>query len=86
MINYYGSRFGARIYNRHRMGAKFDRVIDKLQRKLARERDSDFRLGMHYPTRWDPFFRDYTPLEDIYRYPGQHFDFHRHQLTLKAPD
>ncbi|MGB9223141.1 hypothetical protein [Mycobacterium sp.] len=36
---------------------------------------------MHFPSRWDPFFNDYMTLEDVYRYPGQHFDFHQRQLT-----
>jgi hypothetical protein len=85
-INYYGSRAASRVYNRRRMGAKLDRVIGSLQRRLARESDNDFRRGMHYPTQWDPFFRDYMTLEDIYRYPGQHFDFHSAQLTLTSND
>jgi hypothetical protein len=42
------------VYNRHRMGAKLDRVIASLQRQLDRERDDAFVRGMHYPTRWDP--------------------------------
>jgi hypothetical protein len=83
-INYYGSRAAARVYNRRRMGAKLDRVIGALQRRLARESDDDFGRGMHYPTRWDPFFRDYMTLEDVYCYPGQHFDFHSRQLTLTS--
>jgi len=37
---------------------------------------------MHFPTRWDPFFTDVMTLRDVYRYPTQHFDFHRAQLTL----
>jgi hypothetical protein len=37
---------------------------------------------MHYPPRWDPFFEDFMTLDDVYRYPGRHFDFHAHQLTL----
>jgi hypothetical protein len=85
-INYYGSRAAARVYNHRRMGAKLNRVVGSLQRRLARESDEDFRRGMHYPTRWDPFFRDYMTLEDIYRYPGQHFDFHSAQLTLTSSD
>jgi hypothetical protein len=64
------------------MVAKLDRVIDWLERSLIRERDNAFRRGMHCPTRWDPYFRDYMTLEDIYRYPGQHYDHHRRQLTL----
>ena len=86
VINYHGSCWATRFYSRRRMGRQLDRVIDSLQRRLARERDSDFSLGMHYPSRWDPFFREYMTLEDIYRYPGQHFDFHQHQLALNARD
>jgi hypothetical protein len=83
-INYYGSCAAALGYNRRRMGAKLDRVIASLQRELAREHNGAFGRGMHYPTRWDPFFNDYMTLEDIYRYPGQHFAFHAHQLTLNS--
>jgi DinB superfamily len=81
-INYYGSCMAARVYNRHRMGAKLDRVIDSLGRSVIRERDNAFRRGMHCPTRWDPYFRNYMTLADMYRYPGQHYDHHRRQLTL----
>ena len=81
-INYYGSRFAARIYNRKRMARKLDRVINSLQRSLRRAPEDAFRRGMHYPDGWDPYFRDYMSLEDVYRYPGQHYDHHRRQLTL----
>ncbi len=81
VINYYGSCVGALVYNRHRMGAKMDHVIASLQRKLAREHEDAFHRCMHFPTRWDLFFKDYMTLEDLYRYPGQHFDFHKRQLT-----
>ena len=39
VINYYGSSAAALVYNRRRMGAKMDRVIAALQRKLAQESD-----------------------------------------------
>ncbi|BBY45704.1 DinB family protein [Mycolicibacterium celeriflavum] len=81
-INYYGSCAAALVYNRHRMGAKLDRVIASLQRRLARETDDALSYGMHFPRRWDPFFSDYMTLEDVYRYPGRHFDFHARQLTF----
>ncbi|WP_067900852.1 DinB family protein [Nocardia vaccinii] len=84
MINYYGSRMAARVFNRHRMGAELDRVLDSLQHSLAREHDAAFGRGMHYPARWDPYFRDYMTLADIYSYPGRHYDHHRRQLTLAA--
>jgi hypothetical protein len=81
-INYYGSCAAALVYNRHRMGAKLDRVIASLQDRLARESDDDLRRGMQFPPQWDPFFTDYMSLEDLYRYPGRHFDFHANQLTF----
>jgi hypothetical protein len=86
VINYYGSCAAALVYNRHRMGAKMDRVIASLQRKLARGSDDALRRGMHFPTRWDPFFTDYMTLENVYLYPGQHFDFHTHQLASVPTD
>jgi hypothetical protein len=82
VINYYGTCLAALVYNRHRMGAKMDRVIASLQRKLARESDAALRRSMHFPSRWDPFFKDHMTLEDVYRYPSQHFDFHARQLTI----
>ncbi|WP_405669467.1 hypothetical protein [Streptomyces sp. NBC_00055] len=41
---------------------------------------------MRHPTRWDPLFRDVMTVADLYRYPTQHFDFHRAQLTLTDGD
>jgi hypothetical protein len=84
VINYYGSCAAALVYNRRRMGAKMDRVIASLQHKLARESDDNLCRGMHFPTRWDPFFVDYMTLADVYPYPTQHFDFHKRQLTLAS--
>jgi hypothetical protein len=86
VINYYGSSAAALVYHRRRMGAKMDRVIAALQRKLAQECDDTWRRGMHFPTRWDPFFKDYMTLADVYCFPRQHFDFHSRQLTLSALD
>lgn len=82
VINFYGSRLAATVYNRKRMAVKFDRVLDALERSLARESHDALRRGMYFPTRWDPYFRDYMTLADVYRYPWQHYDHHRRQLTL----
>jgi hypothetical protein len=79
--NYLGSRVGARIYPHDRMGAKFDRVVKSLRRRLAAERDDSLRRQMCFPPRWDPFFKERMSLADVYRYPTQHFDFHRRQLS-----
>ena len=81
-INYLGSCMAATVFNRHRMGWHCDRVIAKLQRSLTKESDAALRRGMHFPQRWDPFFADFMTLEQVYRYPGKHFDFHRDQLIL----
>lgn len=82
VINYYGSCAAGLVYNRRRMDAKMDRVIAALQRKLARESEDSFHRGMHIPSSWDPFFTEYMTLEEVYRYPGKHSDFHKSQLTL----
>jgi hypothetical protein len=61
-INYYGSCWAARVYSHERIGSKMDRVINALQRSLGRIDDNALQRGMHFPTRWDPYFRDYTML------------------------
>ncbi|MBV6761411.1 DinB family protein [Rhodococcus opacus] len=81
-VNYLGSCAAATVFNRRRMGRQCDRVIAALQRSLARETDANLRRSMAFPVRWDPFFTETMTLEQVYRYPGKHFDFHRHQLTL----
>lgn len=86
VINYLGSVGGARIYSHRRMGAKFDRTLAALHRRLDAERDSELARRMCFPTRWDPFFKEVMTLEDVYRYPTRHFDFHRTQLTLGPQD
>ncbi|MFE3099230.1 DinB family protein [Nocardia tengchongensis] len=80
-VNFHGSRVAARVYNRRRMGKKMDRVIVSLQRSLRGQAEADFARCMPYPNRWDPYFQDSMSLVDIYRYPGQHYDHHRKQLT-----
>ncbi|MFE0450888.1 DinB family protein [Streptomyces sp. NPDC058914] len=84
LVNYLAPLGGAKVFGRRGMGSAFDRVIADLHRRLDDERESDLALAMHYPTRWDPFFRDVMTISDLYRYPTQHFDFHRRQLTLTA--
>ncbi len=82
VVNYLGPVGGARVLGRRRMGTAFDRVIDWLHRRLDTSREADLALAMHYPTRWDPFFKDVMTIADLYQYPTQHFDFHHRQLTL----
>jgi hypothetical protein len=83
-INYWGSHLGAKVYNHRRMGPKFDRVAASLATILDRTSEASLSRGMHYPTRWDPFFKEYMTLADVFHYPTQHFDFHQRQLQLEA--
>jgi DinB superfamily len=83
-INYWGARLGAKLYNQQRMGPKFDRVAASLATTLDQTSEASLRRGMHYPTQWDPFFKEYMTLADVFHYPTQHFDFHQRQLHLDS--
>ena len=84
VVNYWGSKGGARIFNRRRMAAKLRRLTSALERRLHRETDSGLGRRMYFPTRWDPFFKETMTLADVYAYPVAHFDFHAAQLSLDA--
>jgi hypothetical protein len=84
VVNYWGSRGATMVYNRRRMAAKLDRVIDSLHAQLHATSDAALAKGMHFPTRWDPYFADYMTLADVYHYPLRHFEHHEAQLTLAA--
>jgi hypothetical protein len=81
-INYLGPRAAVHVYGQHRMGAKLDRVLAGLHRSVDAATSADLARGMYYPTRWDPFFKDYMTVADLFMYPTRHYDFHRRQLTL----
>jgi hypothetical protein len=82
VINYWGSRGGARVFHGARLGHLMDRVIASLQRHVEQESDAALARRMHFPTRWDPFFTDVMTLSEVYHYATLHFDYHREQLTL----
>jgi len=84
-VNYLGSCAGAKVFPARRMAGKMDQVTTALARRLRAETGARLRSGMHYPERWDPFFKDFMTLADLYHYPTQHFDFHQRQLTLGQP-
>ena len=81
-VNYVGSVGGALVFHGPRLIRQFDHSIDRLHRRLDAESDDALGRRMHFPMGWDPFFRDSMTLEEVYRYPTQHYDFHRAQLTL----
>ena len=80
--NHWGSCAGALVFNHDRMGAKLDRVIAKMRHRLLLATARALSRGMHYPASWDPFSPGYMTLGELYRYPTQHFEFHRRQLTF----
>jgi hypothetical protein len=82
VVNFAGSWLGGSTLGRRSVLRLFDRTVAALHRRLDRESDAGLARGMHYPTRWDPFFHDFMTVADLYRFPVQHFDFHRSQLTL----
>ncbi|CRK56663.1 hypothetical protein [Alloactinosynnema sp. L-07] len=81
-VNYTAARLAGNVLTPHRMGRMFDWITGVLDRMIDRATATDLARGMHYPTRWDPFFTDFMTVADIYRFPTQHFDFHHRQLTL----
>jgi hypothetical protein len=85
VVNYWGSVLGAKVYNHQRMGSKFDRVVASLIKKLDRASEASLHRGMYFPTRWDPFFKEFMTLAHVFHYPTQHFDFHMKQLALEPP-
>ena len=38
---------------------------------------------MPFPVRWDPFFRPWMSLQDVYHYATQHYEFHRAQALVR---
>jgi hypothetical protein len=82
VINYVGSLFGARTLGYPRMERIMDRVLDGLATSLRAQPEHALKRGMHFPVGWDPYFKDYMTLREVYHYPTQHYDHHRKQLTL----
>ena len=80
--NFAGSWLGGSLMPRRAMVALCDRTVAALHRRLDREDERDLAKGMPYPTRWDPFFREFMTVADLYRFPVRHFDFHREQLSF----
>ncbi|MGO4186331.1 DinB family protein [Pseudarthrobacter sp. TAF60_1] len=82
VVNYWGSRAAATVFNHRRMARKLGKTIESLSRQLDRETPGSLSRSMPFPDRWDPFFRPVMSLNDVYAYPTQHFDFHAKQLSL----
>ncbi|GAB3069466.1 DinB family protein [Pedococcus soli] len=81
-VNYAGSAGGALVFNHARMGRLCDRTINHLVVSLEREPEQRLRRGMPFPTSWDPYFRPFMTLAQVYEYPVLHYAHHRAQLAL----
>jgi hypothetical protein len=65
-VNAVGPRVAARILGREGTIRKFDRVHAQTIARLERIRPSEWSLTMHFPTRWDPRFREDMRLENLF--------------------
>ena len=59
-----------------------DRVLSDLAKSVRAQPEHALERGMHFPVGWDPYFKDFMTLREVYHYPTQHYDHHRRQLTL----
>jgi len=83
VVNYVGSLGGARVLGHAGMERTMDRVTSSLVRSLNRRSPESLARGMHFPVGWDPYFRDYMTVAEVYHYATQHYEHHRRQLTLR---
>jgi hypothetical protein len=84
VINYLGSCGGALVFRGARLTRQFDRTVDSLHRHLDAEREGALARSMHFPLRWDPFFRDRMTLAEVYHYGTEHFNFHCELMHLSG--
>ena len=82
LINYAGSAGGGLLLPPRRMAAIMDATVNALDRRFAAETPSSLALTMHFPTRWDTYFRDTMSVFDVYHYGTEHYNHHHRQLTL----
>jgi hypothetical protein len=84
VVNYWGSRAAATVFNRRRMARKLGKTTAALSRQLDRQTPGSLARSMPFPDKWDPFFKPLMSLNDVYAYPTLHFDFHAKQLSLPS--
>ena len=73
VVNYVGSLGGGRVLRRSGMVRVMSRVTRSLERSLDAEPPTRLERGMHFPVGWDPYFREWMSLRDVYHYPTQHY-------------
>jgi hypothetical protein len=83
VVNYLSALPGGRVLRGPALGRLVDSTVGHLRARLARESARTLALAMHFPTGWDPYFKDVMTIADVYAYPTQHYDHHRRQLTTR---
>jgi hypothetical protein len=83
LINYLSAIPGGTALSSRAMGRLMDRTVNHQRHSLAGESARTLGLEMHFPVGWDPYFKDIMTVADVYRYPIQHYDHHRRQLTTR---
>jgi hypothetical protein len=84
VINYLCALPGPRVLPGDAMGRLMENTIRHLRVRLKRESSQTLALGMHFPTGWDPYFKEVMTVADVYYYPTKHYDHHRHQLSTRG--
>jgi hypothetical protein len=80
-VNAFGARMQGRLFAFDRLGAVYDRAEGSLLKNAASIRDGEWDHGMYYPTRWDSNFREFMTVQELFRYPVTHFNFHLGQIA-----
>ena len=81
VVNYLSAIPGGTVLSGPAMGRLMDRTVNHLRSRLRSESEDALGVAMHFPVGWDPYFTDVMTVADVYRYPTQHYDHHRRQLT-----
>ena len=85
VINFLSALPGGRVLRVRTMGRLMDNTIRHLRARLERESSHTLARTMHFPTGWDPYFKDVMTVAEVYDYPTKHYDHHRRQLTTRRP-
>ncbi len=80
-VNAFGARAQGRLFAPDRLAAVYDRAERWLLKKAASIGDAEWERGMYYPTRWDSNFSEFMTVEELFRYPVTHFNFHLGQIA-----
>jgi hypothetical protein len=82
VLNYLCALPGGRMLSGRATSRLMDRTIGNLRGNLVRESKRTLALAMHFPTGWDPYFKEVMTVADVYDYATRHYDHHRRQLTI----